>query len=801
MFERLPGGIHTIWLNRDFRELEGKIEKRRTLAEGLEKAETVLIKKCHQNELKRAKQEGREPRTQQWTEGGVSTGAHTETTHGAQDISSSQKPQVAISSLDGAYELEPSSERPGRSRPPLEMEMEDEYEENLRSRHGLSLAWYTIRHFFGNDSELFVKSPQPQRENTDGFPFVSPADTTKDYPEAFRAEVDEDQDGDAQWRRFISPTDRQTMRLPVCSWLPALPAIGQKVDRIYWHRRELARLNVEIETDQSKAEDYPLMNSAFIQFNSQAAAHLCCQSLMHHGASAMTRRVVEISPDDVIWENMAMSWWSRYLRTCLTTIAAAVLIVAYAIPVAFTGLLSNIAVLADVVYWLAWLNGTPGIVKSAIQGLLPQLILILILLVVPVIFRILIHQQGAPTGNAKEKGVQAWFFPFLFIQVFFVVTLSSGIVPFTQMLSQNPTRIFSSLAISVPPAANYFFSYLTVQALNNSAMNLFQPFALITMLVLAPLTDTTAREKWKRQTEPNIVVWGSFFPPFTNFAAIGIIYSVPSPLILVFMLLIFGLFSIVYRYNILFVYRSRNDTGGLLFPTAINQLFTGVYLLEICLIGLFFAIRSVDGNNKLTKVFLCIPQGVIMVLVLAATILWHYQLNRTFDPLFHYLPLSLEDVDAVKDRQWASADRHTRERTDSAHTPLEGNGAVRDQPLAKSDRHPRGYADIERQRAPAKMLYADVPDDLAALTPEEREAAVRTAFQPAALRATRPVVWIPRDSLGVSDDEIKRAQEMSTVKEKTHIWMSNEASTLDEKGHATFSSPPPDFGWKDQIEL
>jgi hypothetical protein len=99
------------------------------------------------------------------------------------------------------------------------------------------------------------------------------------------------------------------------------------------------------------------------------------------------------------------------------------------------------------------------------------------------------------------------------------------------------------------------------------------------------------------------------------------------------------------------------------------------------------------------------------------------------------------------------------------------------------------------------MLYADVPDELEDLTPEEREAAVRTAFQPAALRATRPVVWIPRDSLGVSDDEIKRAQEMSTVKEKTHIWMSNEASTLDEKGHATFSSPPPDFGWKDQIEL
>ena len=102
------------------------------------------------------------------------------------------------------------------------------------------------------------------------------------------------------------------MRLPVFGWdwMPSLPFLGKKVDTIDYCRREVARLNVEIEEDQKEPEKFPLMNSAFVQFNHQVAAHMACQTVSHHTPNQMAPRVVEISPDDVLWDNMSIKWVS-----------------------------------------------------------------------------------------------------------------------------------------------------------------------------------------------------------------------------------------------------------------------------------------------------------------------------------------------------------------------------------------------------------------------------------------------------------------------------------------------------------
>ncbi|KAH9826342.1 DUF221-domain-containing protein, partial [Teratosphaeria destructans] len=79
----------------------------------------------------------------------------------------------------------------------------------------------------------------------------------------------------------------------------------------------------------------------------------------------------------------------------------------------------------------------------------------------------------------------------------------------------------------------------------------------------------------------------------------------------------------------------------------------------------------------------------------------------------------------------------------------------------------------------------------------------------AALRARRPVVWVPRDALGVSDDEIWRAEGVSSVEvvekgektKKTNIWMSNQGTALNGKGKVIFGRSPPDFSELDLINL
>ena len=313
------------------------------------------------------------------------------------------------------------------------------------------------------------------------------------------------------------------MRLPIFGWqwMISLPFLGQKVDTINYCRKEVARLNLEIEQDQREPEKFPLMNSAFVQFNHQVAAHMACQAVSHHTPNQMAPRVVELSPDDVIWDNMSIKWWESYLRTGLVVVTIVGLVIGWAFPVTFTGLLSQISYLAANYHWLRWLLKAPTWVRSIIQGILPQALLGLLLLLLPVILRLLAKTQGDHTGMAVELSVQQYYFAFLFVQVFLVVSISSGITTVIDQISHSPQSIPSILAENLPKASNYFFSYLLLQALSTSAGALVQVMGLLNWFILAPLLDSTARQKWRRQTKLPDMQWGTFFPVYTNFACIG----------------------------------------------------------------------------------------------------------------------------------------------------------------------------------------------------------------------------------------------------------------------------------------
>ena len=346
--------------------------------------------------------------------------------------------------------------------------------------------------------------------------------SSEEYPIAFNEDFDPNR-GKPLWKEYLKDKDRETMRLPIFGWqwMISLPLLGKKVDAIDYCRKEVARLNLEIEQDQQEPEKYPLMNSAFIQFNHQVAAHMACQSVSHHTPAHMAPRVVEISPDDVIWDNMSIRWWESYIRVGAVIVLIVGLVIGWAVPVTFTGLLSNLDYLRDQYKWLSWLHKVPKTVIAIIQGILPQALLALLLFLLPLILRFLSKTQGDYTGMAVELSVQRYYFAFLFVQVFLVVSISSGITTVIGQLANSPQSAPAILAQNLPKASNYFFSYLLLQALTVSAGALVQIMGLIEWFILAPLLDSTAREKWRRQINLPNVQWGSFFPVYTNLACIG----------------------------------------------------------------------------------------------------------------------------------------------------------------------------------------------------------------------------------------------------------------------------------------
>ncbi len=700
-------------------------------------------------------------------------------------------------------------------------------------------------------------------------------------------------DTDAQWEKYIKKSQRPTHRLPRWGmpFLPyILPWVCEKVDMIYYCREELARLNVEIEYDQDHPEDYPRMNSAFIQFNHQIGAHLAAQAVNHHIPKHMSPRLVEISPTDVIWDNMSMKWWESWLRSGTIICIVTAMCILWAIPVSATTLLANIPALIEEYPWLGFLKGAENVIKP-IAGVLPAIVLAILMILPPIIFYKLANMQGNQTGKLVELSVQSYYFMFLFIQVFLVVSVATGTLATLADDIKDVTKIPELLAKNLPKASNYFFSYMVIQALAVSAGNLLQIGSLLAWLVMPKLFDNTARQKWQRNTTLPHVQWGKYFPTYTNFACISLIYSPVAPLITVFAIVTFSVLWIANRYSMLYVYKHTEDTGGLLYPRAINQTFTGLYVMELCLIGLFLLVRD-DANNTA-----CIPQAIIMLIVLCFTVLFQVLLNKSFGPLLEHLPITLEDDAVLRDEAFERAqaarladstesdagelhERNQQYDTDNeadladklpdsagsrdeniemrrlrrasqqnseaysnsrppngatngihksrkfaplraaqagAHWGMKGMGRgargighgakdlgvitfgnpdslISTGPLGTSKNRKK---DIEAQKLMGEALFGGYNDEIEDLTPEERDTLVRAAFQHEALRARRPNVWLPRDDLGVSDEEVRRTELFGMG----NIWITNKGTALDAKFRVMYGKNPPDFSEVDLIVL
>jgi hypothetical protein len=109
----------------------------------------------------------------------------------------------------------------------------------------------------------------------------------------------------------------------------------------------------------------------------------------------------------------------------------------------------------------------------------------------------------------------------------------------------------------------------------------------------------------------------------------GITYAVIAPILLFWSSLGIGIFYQAYRYNILFVSDTKVDSRGLIYPRALKQLFAGVYLAEICLVGMF-VVSKAPG------------QATLVIILLVFTILYQITLGRALNPLLYNLPSTLQ---------------------------------------------------------------------------------------------------------------------------------------------------------------
>ena len=241
---------------------------------------------------------------------------------------------------------------------------------------------------------------------------------------------------------------------------------------------------------------------------------------------------------------------------------------------------------------------------------------------------------------------------------------------------------------------------------------------------------------------------------------ISITYAPIAPLMMGFAVIGLCLYYIAYRYNLLFVNTSVIDTKGFVYAKALKHTLVGCYLAVICLIGLF-------GIQYAAAAL------ILMIIFLVFMILFHISLNNAIDPLLHYLPRSLE-----AEEQSLLADHEGIHQHDGAFGNNTKNGM--EETKAAGEKSKPGQPKVSFIK---KWLRPDlycsyqmcrklVPHDFAEIiySPETE----RDAYQHPAVTNITPLLWIPRDEMGVSRQECAHTNKVTP--------MTDEGAHFNEKG-------------------
>lgn len=224
------------------------------------------------------------------------------------------------------------------------------------------------------------------------------------------------------------------------------------------------------------------------------------------------------------------------------------------------------------------------------------------------------------------------------------------------------------------------------------------------------------------------------------------------------------------------------ESKGKCYTRALQQILAGIYIGELCLIGLF-GLRKAKGPSALA------------VILFLSTIVYHVLTNRYLKPLEDHFPHDLLAEDANRGE---SMDPEQQPLLSSAGTQQQHQ----DEDSAEST-NPHEHSHIQRlgreARIPSRVLgplaalfephvYASrtamqqfLRNTAAEMDPPPQysEDEVRNAYRNPSFLSSTPVVWLPRDQYGLSKGEIE-----SLAKEE--IEASDEGAWVDKKGKVDF---------------
>lgn len=421
---------------------------------------------------------------------------------------------------------------------------------------------------------------------------------------------------------------------------------GKTYDAIDHYTKKLIKTEAAIEDyrhqiDRRKAENYGFASLAAVPY-----AHIVAEKL--EGKHPLGTSIeLAPNPKDILWSNMDQTDGELARKKIIGVLWLILVCFFNTIPLFVISVLANLDGIRIYVPFLdEWASKSPSSFAVA-SGVLPATISGIFGFFLPIIMRWLTKFMGALTYSKLDRAVVARYFAFLVISQLVIFTLIGVIFNSVKEIVQQvghqsfeeivkglknlPTEIHKTYINQ----ASYWLTFFPLRGF----LVIFDLAQIINLIWLSFKTHVMGRtpRDIRDWTQPPMFPYAVYYSNILFMAAVGLVFAPLAPLVAVAACIVFWLGSVVYKYQLMFVYVSRVESGGRLWNVVINRLLFCVLLMQSLMI-------LTIGLQKGFRTFIWVSAVPPLLFIVA----FKFYINHAFVPSFRYFKPTEEEIRVAK---------------------------------------------------------------------------------------------------------------------------------------------------------
>ncbi|KAG7383380.1 hypothetical protein PHYPSEUDO_003696 [Phytophthora pseudosyringae] len=404
--------------------------------------------------------------------------------------------------------------------------------------------------------------------------------------------------------------------------------IGDKKARR--HEREMSQ--DEREQVRKERPIRVMRRAAFVSFTSLMSAQVAQQALQSKNPACMA---VVSAPhtDDINWDNVGLRYQTRAFGMLVSSLISAAIVLFWTIPTAFVASLATVESLRRALPFLNKAFDEYPILQDVFKQIAPLALAVLSALA-PIVFNFLSGREGHPSNTEVRAALFTKLAYFQLVQIFFVTVIVGTILDSLKEILDQPKKLVSMLGLSMPQQSTFFISYVIVQTGLGLALELLRVVPLVLSALFALLAPKrTRRERNSPWLGLRDVAQTDPFDPTNPLAdcflvlLVTLTFAPIAPLVCYFTWFFFVVAEIVYRRQVLCVYKPTCFALGAYWPR----------MFKFCIIALVVAQLTLIGILSLKKA--TVPSIFVIVLIVIV-MLFNYHVLSLYPPVAKYLPLT-----------------------------------------------------------------------------------------------------------------------------------------------------------------